>query len=189
MLGDREVGLFAAAVRISEMWYFVPMAIASSVFPTIVASKKLGDAVYYARLQKYFTAMLWLAISVAVVVTLLKDWIISFLYGSAYMGSANVLAIHIWAGVFVALGVSGSSWYIVENLQKYSFYRTLTGGVTNVLLNFLFIPKYGIEGTAVATVISQSLASFFFDALTKKTRPVFWIKVKALNPVAIFWKN
>ena len=185
MLGDKEVGLFAAAIRISEMWYFVPAALVSSMFPTIVGSKKLGERIYYERLQRFFTALLWLAISVAVIVTLGRNLIVEILYGATYAGSANVLAIHIWAGVFMVLGIASGSWYVVEGLQKYTFYRNLLGAFINVLLNFVLIPRYGIEGSALATVMAQAGAAFLFDSTNRKTRPIFWLKVKAFNPMSM----
>ena len=36
MLGSEAVGIYSAAVRISEVWYFIPMAIAASVFPSVI---------------------------------------------------------------------------------------------------------------------------------------------------------
>lgn len=185
MLGDHDVGLFSAAVRISEMWYFVPLALASSVFPAIIASKKLGEAIYYERLQKFFTLMTWLGLIVAIVVSLARNWITHLLYGDAYAASASVLGIHIWAGVFVASGVASSGWFIVEHLQKIAFYRALGGGFVNVALNFVLIPRYGIEGAATATVISQGLASIVFDVVNPKTRPIFWMKLKAFDPMRL----
>jgi len=188
MLGDKEVGLFAAAARIGEMWYFVPMALASSILPTIVQSKNLGDTVYYARLQKFFTFMIWLAMVLAIIVTLNRHWIVALLLGPEYAKSSTVLSIHIWAGVFVAMGMASSSWFIVEGLQKLSFYKALTGGIVNVGLNFLLIPLYGIEGAAIATVAGQICAVFFFDFFIFKTRRVFWMKVKAFNPFSVAGK-
>jgi Na+-driven multidrug efflux pump len=87
--------------------------------------------------------------------------------------------IHAWGGVFVALGVVSGGWYINENLQHYALYRTISGAALNVCLNFVLIPKYGISGAAIATVISQSLAALFFDLSTKKTRVILLLKIKA----------
>ena len=36
MLGADQVGLYAAAVRLSEVWYFIPIVITASVFPAII---------------------------------------------------------------------------------------------------------------------------------------------------------
>ena len=66
MLGDKAVGIYTAAVRISEVWYFIPMAIVASVFPSIIVSEKQSEALYYQRLQKLYDLMVLLALVVAI---------------------------------------------------------------------------------------------------------------------------
>jgi len=156
MLGDKEVGLFAAAVRLSEIWYFVPAAIASSVFPAIMRAKQQGESVFQERIQKLYDFMTWLALGVAVATTLLAHWVIHLLYGPAYAESADVLSLQIWAGVPVCMSFVHGRWLIVENLQKYSMYYSGCGAILNVVCNLLLIPIYGIKGAAIATLIAQS---------------------------------
>lgn len=180
MLGEREVGLYSAAVRLSETWYFVPAIITTSLFPAIVNARKTSDKLYHARLQRLYTTLVWMAIAVAVPMTFLSDWLITLLYGEAYKDAGQVLMIHIWAGVFVSIGVASGSWFISENLQHYALYRTSLGAIINVILNLVLIPIFGLIGAAIATVIAQSMAALFFDVLTEKTRVVFYMKLKAL---------
>ena len=180
MLGEREVGLYSAAVRLSEAWYFVPAIITTSLFPAIVNAKKTSEDLYHARLQRLYTTLVWLAIAIAVLMTFLSDWLITLLYGEAYKDAGQVLIIHIWAGVFVSIGVASGSWFTSENLQRYAFYRTSLGAMINVIFNLLLIRNFGLIGAAIATVIAQSMAAFFFDILTKKTRVVFYMKLKTL---------
>ena len=54
IIGDKAVGLYSAATRISEVWYFVPMAIVASVLPAILQSRMASEAQYYRRLQLLF---------------------------------------------------------------------------------------------------------------------------------------
>ena len=180
MLDSKAVGNYAAAVRLSEAWYFIAMVVSSSLFPAIVNAKKVSKELYYERLQKLYDLMVLLALSVAIPVTFLSDWIINFLYGSEFSTAVDVLKIHIWAGIFVFLGVASSKWFIAENLQKYSFYRVLSGSVVNVILNFILIPKFGIKGAAVATLISQIIAAYLFDVFTLKTKIIFFMKTRSL---------
>ena len=70
--------------------------------------------------------------------------------------------------------------YLSENLQKYSFYRTLAGAIINIILNYLLIPKYGIYGAAFATLISQAIASYLFNATNKKLKYTFLLQTNAL---------
>ncbi len=180
MLGDEANGNYAAAVRISETWYFIPMVICSSLFPAIINAKNRNDGSYQLRLQKLFDLMVGIALAVAIGITFLGKPIILLLFGEAYTDSIDVLTIHIWAGIFVSLGVASSMWLVNENLQKLSFYRTAAGAVVNIILNFLLIPKYGITGAAFTTLLSQFVASMFFDVFYKKTRGVFIMKMKSL---------
>lgn len=57
MAGNHAVGIYSAATRISEVWYFIPTAIAASASPAIIEAKKIGEALYYQRLQRLFNLM------------------------------------------------------------------------------------------------------------------------------------
>ena len=180
MMNAEAVGQYAAAVRLSEVWYFIPMVIASSLFPAIINAKKVSKELYYARLQKLYGLMVWMAIAVALPMTFFSDWVVNFLYGEQYNQAESVLMVHIWAGVFVFLGVASGKWFMIENLQILSFWRTFYGMSINIVLNFLLIPKYGIQGAAIATLAANLVAAFIFDYFNKVTRPIFYMKLQAL---------
>jgi len=167
MLDAKAVGNYAVAVRISEVWYFIPMAITSSVFPAIINAKKISEKLYYERLQKLYDLMVWLAIGIALPIMLLSNNIIELLFGIQYQEAAGVLQIYVWAGVFVFLGVASSQYLLAENYTRISFLRTLLGAITNIILNIILIPRYGIRGAAVATVVSQFVATFLIIIIPK----------------------
>ncbi len=185
MVGDQAVGIYSVAVRISEIWYFIPMMIISSVSPAILASKKHSNEIYYQRLQRLYNLMVWLAVSVALPMTFLSSTIVMLLFGQGYAGSGPVLAIHIWASIFVFLGVASAQWFLAENLQAMAFQRTALGAVVNIILNFLLIPSFEEIGAAVATIISQAFAALFFDAMRPVTRSMFIMKIRAMNPLRL----
>lgn len=180
MLGDKAVGIYSAAVKISEMWYFFPIAICTSVFPAIIEARQRSKALYYQRLQKLYDLMVILALMIAVPMTFASGWIVRLLFGDAYQMSGEVLAIHIWAGVFVFLGVAGSRWFLAENFQKITFLKTFFGGVLNILLNFLLIPSFGVVGAAIATVVAQAVASVLLNVVMPKTRRLFIMQLKSI---------
>lgn len=182
MLDAEQVGFYAAAVGLSEAWYFVPMAITASVFPAIINAKKQSEELYYQRLQKLYGLMVWLAVAIALPTTFLAPWVIRVLYGDAFLPAAGVLSIHIWAGVFVFLGVACSQWFIVENYIKKNLYRTSIGMISNVVLNLILIPLYGIYGAAIATLLGQMTANLIYDIFDKQTYPSLKLKTNALNP-------
>ena len=72
------------------------------------------------------------------------------------------------------MGVASSKWFISEGLQRHLTINTVAGAIMNILLNIFLIPKYGIYGAAIATVMSQALASYFMNILFKRTRLNFF---------------
>lgn len=186
MIGDESVGIYSAALRISEFWYFIPMVIVASTFPAILESKKHNENQYYARLQRVYDLMVVISVGLALPITFLPTSIVTLVLGEAYRDAGIVLSIHIWAAVFVFLGVASSQWYIAEGLQLLSLWRTITGAFVNVLLNLWLIPVYGAVGAAIATIISYAIAGLFIDAIHKDTRRIFFMKLSALNLLAVY---
>lgn len=182
MLGEREVGLYAAAIRLSEAWYFVPVIICNSLFPAILNARKTDLELYKKRLQKLYSVMFYFAVCVALPVTLMADGIVGVLYGADYQDAGAVLSIHIWAGVFVGMGVVNNQWFLAENLQYLASRNTLLGAVTNVALNYALIPLYGITGAALATFVSYGVAAYLSLLLSIKTRARFFAISRALIP-------
>jgi len=179
MLDISEVGYYAAAVRLSEAWYFIPIAISNALFPAIVNAKSIGSELYLSRLQKLYDILAWIAIGISIPVSFLSVEIIQVLYGSKYLASAPILTIYIWAGVSVFLGVASSQYLVVENLTRISLLRTSLGMVANVMLNIVFIPQYGIVGSAYATLLSYTLVIFSLGFFTQ-TRNQFRMLLKAI---------
>jgi PST family polysaccharide transporter len=188
MLGDGAVGIYSAAVRISEIWYFAPIAIVASVFPTILEAKKRDEKQYYHQLQKLYNVMTFSSIAVALPMTFFSDRILVLLYGVDYVEAGPVLAIHIWAAVFVFLGVASSKWFLSENRQLLGLQRTVLGAAVNIILNFLLIPISGPIGAAFATVVANAMAAYFFDIANKSTRYMFIMKTKSFDLRNIFRK-
>jgi PST family polysaccharide transporter len=180
MVSEAAVGIYSAATRISEVWYFIPMAVASSVSPSIYAAKKTDEALYYRILGNLHRLLFFVSIVVSLPMTFISETIITSLFGNAYADAGGVLAIHIWASVFVFMGVATSSWFIAEGLTQFSMYRTLIGAITNIVLNLFLIPAYAGVGAAIATVISYGMAGFFIHAIYPKTWKIFQMQIKSL---------
>lgn len=185
MKGDFAVGLYSAATRVSEVWYFIPTAIVSSVSPAIMRAKD-DPKLFYGRLRKLFSLMTMTACVIGSIVALASHSIVRILYSNSYSEAGPVLAVHIWASIFVFLGTAQSPWDITKNLLQLSLYRTIAGGVINVALNFVLIPRHGALGAAIATVVSYAVSAVFANALSARTRPIFFMQIRSFLP-AKFW--
>jgi O-antigen/teichoic acid export membrane protein len=185
MMSEEALGYYSVAVRLCEAWYFIPVTLCNSIFPAIVNAKNVSEEFYSNRMQKLYDILTWLAIGIAVPVTIFSAQIIQLLFGSEYSSAAPVLTIYIWASVAVFLGVASSQYLINENLTKLSFNRNLIGMILNIILNFILIPKYGIIGSAVATLISYSLIIFTLS-FHKKFNHQFRLMMKSIFLITLF---
>lgn len=189
LLKSEDVGLYSAAVKISELWYVIPTSIVSSLAPSIAASKKNSGNTNL-KTQKLFDIMVISSLVVAIPVTFLSKYIMIFMFGEEFRGAGTVLSIHIWASIFVFLGVAKTPWLINEKLTKHAFYATASGAIINIIGNLLLIPEIGINGAAISTIVTQFIASVLAFCFFRKTRPLFFMMVKSLYwPFTIFRRN
>lgn len=154
MIDAGSVGIYDAAVRLSEAWNFIPGIIASSLFPAIVNAKKVSIKVYKKRLLGLIGGLMTLAVIVAIPTTLLSSFIVNVLYGSAYAASAPVLSIYIWSGIWFSMNLVLQYFFINEHKPQILFYSSLLAMLINVGLNLYLIPIYGVTGAAWATFVS-----------------------------------
>jgi O-antigen/teichoic acid export membrane protein len=180
MVGNQEVGNYAAAVRFSEIWYFIPGAICSSVFPAIIRAKQRSEKEYYDKLQQLYDLMAWISLVIAIPITFVSNSLMTTLLGQEYSKAGEILAWHIWAGPFVFLGVARSQWLMSENLTRFSFSTTVFGTIVNILLNLLLIPPYGGTGAAIATAISYAVASHISCMLYPPMFKTGWMLTRSL---------
>ncbi|MEH2140644.1 flippase [Nostoc sp.] len=182
MIGNSEVGIYSAAVRVSEIWYFIPGAIVSSVAPSIYAAKEKSESLYYKRIGQLLSLMTCISLGIALPMTFLSEKIIIVMFGSGYAEAGPILSVHIWTSLFVFMGLATSPWFIAEGLNHVSLGKTLFGAILNIILNLFLIPKYGGLGAASATIISQAAATFICNAFDSRTQKIFKIQVRSLLP-------
>jgi O-antigen/teichoic acid export membrane protein len=159
MKGDEAVGYYSAAVGLSEIFAIFPSAFMTSVFPLMSQYFKTSEQSLVRAYTLSFKYMLMLIIPIAVGTSLLAKPIIALFYGAIFAPSVPVLSILIWSEIFVFYGVIHYEVLISTNKQKIYLLFCSTGAVTNVILNFVLIPRYGIVGASIATLISYILSS------------------------------
>lgn len=181
-LGDEAVGIFSAAAKLCEVWYFVPMVVASSVFPAILSLRAADKNKYLRRMQSLYDLMAYLSFAVAIITTIFADQIIYLLYGPAFKDASLVLATMIWSGVFVSLGVARSKWLVAEGLQHIGYFYTIVALMVNIVGNYYFIDFFGVVGAAYASILAQMTAVIIVPAIYFKTRPSARMILDSFNP-------
>lgn len=86
-----------------------------------------------------------------------------------------------WTAAFTALGSVSTRYLTVEGMEKKIASRTVLALVLNVGLNFLLIPQYGIEGAAIATLITIVTANYLINYIDKELKQLLNICNKAIT--------
>jgi PST family polysaccharide transporter len=180
MLGSREVGVYAVAAKLSELWYFVPMALAASAYPSIIEARKQSPQLYQERLQKLMDGVALVGWAITLPLAFLAKPLVGLLYGPDYAASAPILVLHVWGGLFVAQGLVLARWLTVEGATRYYMLMTAAGAAVNVSLNLLLIPGLHGRGAAIATVVSYAVPGTLATLFHAKARPLFGMQMKAL---------
>ena len=177
--GSAETGIYAAAVRLSEMFYVLPTIVATSFFPRW--QSLIGDARRHRDMvQSTMSGMIVACLALCLAMSLLAGPIVRLLYGASFAGAIPVLVVHIWTCVFVSMGILGNQWYLSHGLQSRTLTFTLLGAGCNFGTNLLLVPHWGALGAAIASLVAQIVSTFAADTLSARTRPLFQLKLNAL---------
>jgi len=163
MLDAKAVGIYAIAVNLTEIWYFIPTIIVGSLFPALINARKNDYKLYLNGLQRLHDIFFLIAFVIGITVTLCSGKIIGVLYGEGFMEARMPLVIYIWSVVFIFQGAIRGPFLIVENEQKMGLWFRIIAMLANIGLNLFMVPRYGIIGAAITTLISYSLPVYVFS--------------------------
>ncbi|NER19679.1 MAG: flippase [Symploca sp. SIO1C2] len=178
---NKAVGVYAAAVRLSETWPFMATAIVSSAAPSIIAAKKVSETVYYEKIQKLCNFLEIIVYAIAIPMTFLSTFLVVLVFGQDYAPAGGILSIHIWSSLFVFLGYVKNIWIATEELTGFALSASIIGATINILLNIWLIPKYQGIGAAIATVISYGCADYMMCFIYPPARKFGWVMTKAMS--------
>lgn len=167
-LGAYQLGIYSVAVKIAELWYFIPDAIGMSLLPLF--SQLRDKKEIFEQYQKYFDVVTIISYIMSIGIFVFGKYFIVLAYGNEYKEAAKILAVHIWSGIFMSQAVVRSVYFIVSGKTYLSLIVTSMGAVTNIFLNIVMIPRFGGIGAAIGTFISQVLYGYISSFLIKDLR-------------------
>ena len=185
MIDESATGYYSAAVACAGMTSFVFSAIIDSARPAIFEAKKEDGQQYKNSVSTLYCVIIYLSLLQSVAMTLLAKPIISILYGGQYMPAVSALQLVVWYTTFSYMGSVRNIWILAEGKQKYLWIINLSGALTNVVLNALMIPRWGIMGAAAASLITQFFTNFVLGFILRPISENNKIVLKGLNPTMI----
>lgn len=187
MCGDEATGFYSAAVTCATMASFVFAAIIDSFRPSIFEKKKDATKEEYEKsVAGLYSIIIYLSLIQCVAITLFAPWIIQILYGAEYAPTVSALQLTVWYTTFSYVGSARNVWILAEGQQKHLWILNLAGAVMNVVLNFIFIPLWGILGAAFASLVTQIFTNVFMNMMIPSIRRTNLLMLKGLNPALLF---
>ena len=182
MLGDDANGNYAAAIRVSELFYFIPGVIVASIYPKLVELKLQNQDNYLKLLEKLYRLVLWISIPIALTMTFCSSLIITILYGEKFISAPHILSILSWCIIFSSIDAVFVKILYVEKFESRYLYKSTFGVLINIVLNYILINTHGVVGAAMATLITLMCVSYVFDLLDPELRRYYYLKVVCWVP-------
>ncbi|MDH6504731.1 flippase [Polynucleobacter sphagniphilus] len=165
MLGENELGLFSAALPFATIWNVVPVVICAVLLP-YMSKKRLESSKEFNRYLVYIFRFFW-ASSIALIIftNLASHFLIANFYGDSYKEAIPVLDIYILTITPIFLGVAQNLWILNERKSYLVLLQTTVGATLSIIMNLLLIPILGLQGAAIAAVISQCISAVLINSI------------------------
>lgn len=158
MLIDTEhAGIYAAANRLSMLVGFGLM-VANTVFAPVISAHHARDelALLESATVRAARVVLLFTIPAALLIGGFGQLFL-MLFGNEFVAGHNALMILVLGQVGAAAGGLGGFYLTMTGRHWQATRVSLGAAAANIVLNLLLIPRFGIEGAAVATAISSTL--------------------------------
>ena len=156
--GSRAVGFYAVADRSAELINFLMLAVNAALAPTIASIYALKDT---ARLQiavtKVVRSAFFLSLPVGLVLIVLGRWWLFYLYGAAFTRGQAALAILSVSQLICSAAGPGGLLLIMTGHEREAGRAIFASAVTNIVLCAALVPKWDMEGAAIAAGSSAVL--------------------------------
>lgn len=181
MMNNEAVAMYSVALTLASAISIIPQALIEGFRPDILKYRATDPAQYHRRLKQLYASVFWICIAYCIAITVLAKWIILILYGEKYLGAVPALSLVVWYTTFSYFGSINNIYMVAENKAKWVQITTLVGALTNVCLNFLLIPRFGVVGAAGASLLTQFIANFVMVYLIKPLREDFFLILQAIR--------
>lgn len=185
MIDDAETGYYSAAATCAGLASFFFAAIIDSMRPAIIENKAASNQKYEKSIIQLYSIVIYSAVLYSFIITFLASLIINILYGKDFYPAIIVLQILVWYTTFSYFGGAKDIWILVEEKQKYLVVLNACGAAINVILNILFIPKYGAVGAAIASLTTQFFTNIIMCFLIRELRGNGILFLHSLNPAVL----
>lgn len=164
----KDVGIYSLAVNLGQILWMVTAPITLVLQPYLNAPKETKRIEKFALFSRLNFTLVFL---LGIIIYILGETIIPFLYGEEFAASINPLNLLLPGIIISAITKVFAVAIINANKIKYNLLATIIGLIVTLILDFTLIPKYGIIGASLASSISYfAIFGAVFYFLHKKLK-------------------
>ena len=168
LVGKSAAGVYSAASKVPNLLSMVSMVFYQAWNISAITENDSEDRSQFYKLifGSYQSLMFVGSAMLIALVQPLSAVLISHRNDAAYAAAFRYTPLLVVAVLLMCFNQFFSSIYTATKHTKNSFWTSLVAAVTNLLLNLLLIPRYGVYGAIVATVLSYLICYVIrvFDA-------------------------
>ncbi len=159
MVSAEQTAVYKVATIIPNSLNFIPSSIMVVILPTLIANNK-NDKWLKSHIPKYYFALGALNAFVLLISIVGAPLIIRIISGNKYVSSVPPFRI-LMIGYAISSTFRIMSANILFGMKKVSVNMlvNIIAGLSDIALNMYMIPKHGMNGAAIATVLSEIIAS------------------------------
>jgi O-antigen/teichoic acid export membrane protein len=154
-LGESQVGIYSACLRISFAAIFVLSSVGNFLLPKISKEYSLGNLKEVKSLYiQSVKVILIFTMPIICILLIFPDFFLG-LFGEEYKVAVNTLTVTLVA--FLISAFFGPTGHVLNMMdeQKFVYKTVIFSLILNLILNFILIAELGIIGAAIATLISK----------------------------------
>ncbi|MCR5248638.1 MAG: polysaccharide biosynthesis C-terminal domain-containing protein [Paludibacteraceae bacterium] len=151
-----SIGVYSIGIGLSEKALLIPDTVKYVLISRLSKGKDETEVAKVMRLC-FLTSIL-----TAISIMILGKYVIGILYGSEYVGAEEITNVTIWGTCVMVFFKMISQYNIVQHKQYLNIMFLSIAIILNLLFNLLLIPRYGIFGAAIATIIGHFVSSAIF---------------------------
>ena len=180
LVDDASVALYTVSLTLAGCIAMLPNSLIEGFRADVMEAKLHDEELFQRRMRQLYAVVFWLCIAYGLFITVFAKWILLVLYGRKYLGAVSSLSLIVWYTAFSYFGSINNLFMVAEGINKWVPVNTFVGAATNIILNFLLIPRWGIVGAALASLLTQFVANFLMMLINPQLRKGFRLMVAGI---------
>lgn len=179
LLDTRSVGLYAASLKLVELWYFIPVLLSQSLFPALVRARKEAD--YQQKVETLASLLLVCSFCIVIILAVVKNFVIIRVLGEKYAASTELIPILMLAIVFVFFASLRKKILLAEGKTYFIMYYSVLTAIIMSGTSYFFTKSFGLVGASLAYLVTWASSILILPLFLGRFKAETFIFLRSFN--------